>query len=69
MPCKSCGSENVGRFPGEIAIHFPGLRNLDKPHVYVLSELIVCLVCGAALFSVPEPELRLLAEGGLDASH
>jgi hypothetical protein len=64
--CKSCGSENVGRFPAEIAVHFPGLRNLDKPHVYVRSELIVCLICGAAQFPVPEPELRLLAKGRSD---
>jgi len=51
--------------------HFPplpGLRNLDKPHIYVCSELIVCLVCGAAQFSVPAPELRLLAKGNPDAS-
>lgn len=31
--CLANHSENVGRFPGEIALHFPGLRNLDKPHV------------------------------------
>lgn len=52
--------------PGEIALHFPGLRSLDKPHVYVCSEVIVCLVCGAAQFSVPEAELLLLAKGDSD---
>jgi len=60
MSCKSCGSENLHKFGGEIAIHFPGRQNLDKPHVYVSAEIIVCLDCGAAQSAVPEAELRVL---------
>ena len=67
MLCQSCSSENLHKFGGEIAIHFPGLKNLDKPHVYVSAEFAVCLDCGAAQFAVPEQQLGQLTkhtEGG-----
>lgn len=63
LPCQSCSSENRRKFGGEIAIHFPGLKNLDKSHVYVRAELAVCLDCGAAQFAIQEAELRLLCKG------
>jgi len=63
MPCKSCGSANQSKFTGELCIHFPGLKNIDKPVVWVFPELVVCLDCGAAEFAVPEAELQLLAKG------
>ena len=62
MPCPSCSSENRRTFGGEIAIHFPGLKNLDRSHVYVCAEVAVCLDCGAAQFAMQEAELRLLCE-------
>ena len=46
MPCKSCGSVNQSKFTAEMAIHFPGLQNIDKPVVWVFPELVVCLDCG-----------------------
>ena len=46
-----------------MAIHFPGLKNTDKSAVFVFPEIVVCLDCGAAKFTVPEAELRLLAKG------
>ena len=63
MPCKSCGSENLGNFGGEIAIHFPGLQNIDRPHVYVSAEVVVCLDCGVAQFAFAEEPLRALERG------
>jgi hypothetical protein len=63
MLCKSCGSENMGKFGAEIAIHFSGFKNIDKPHVYVSAEIFVCLDCGIAQFAVPRAELRLLQSG------
>jgi hypothetical protein len=63
MPCKSCGSESLGEFTGEIAIHFRGLKNINEPTVFVFPELVVCLECGTAEFVVPEDVLRLLAKG------
>jgi hypothetical protein len=68
MPCKSCASVNQSKFTGEIGIHFLGLKNIDKPVVWVFPELIVCLDCGTAEFLVPEAELRHLAKGDAAAA-
>jgi len=64
MPCKSCGSANQKKFIGEMGIRSPGLKNIDKPSVWLFPQLIVCLDCGTAEFVVPETELRLLAKRG-----
>jgi hypothetical protein len=63
MPCKFCGSLNQSKFTAEIAIHFLGLKNLDRPAVCVFPELVVCFDCGKAEFAVPQAELRELANG------
>jgi hypothetical protein len=63
MACKSCGSINQNKFTGEIGIQLPGLKNIDRPPVWVFPELVVCLNCGTAEFAVPEAELQQLAEG------
>lgn len=63
MPCRSCQSENQRKFDGEINIHFPGLKGLDKPTVWAFPKLAVCLDCGFTEFQLEERELRLLAEG------
>lgn len=63
LVCKSCLGSNLKTFNGELAIHFPGLDGLDKPIVYVLTSVAVCLSCGVAEFVVPERELRVLVEG------
>jgi hypothetical protein len=68
MPRKSCGSLNRGTFTGEVAIHFPGLQDIDKPIVWVFPELIVCLNCGTTEFAVPKSELRQLAKGDAAAA-
>lgn len=61
--CPSCGAVNQNRFPTEMAIHFPGLKNVNKPTVWVFPEVLVCLDCGVAEFTVPETELRVLVTG------
>jgi hypothetical protein len=63
MNCPLCGSSNQEGFSTEMAIHFAGLKNLDKSHVFVLSKALVCLDCGFSRFEVPETELRELREG------
>jgi hypothetical protein len=63
MPCKSCGSVNQSKFTAEMGIHVRGLKNIDKPAVWIFPELVVCLDCGTAEFAVPEAELCLLAKG------
>ena len=66
LHCAACGSQNLGPFKAEIAVHFSGLENLDKPHLYIFPKLVVCLDCGIAQFMVSKAELRLLAR--LDAA-
>jgi hypothetical protein len=63
MACKSCQSQNTRNLNGEIAIHFPGLKGLDKPIVWVFPKLLVCLDCGFTEFTVSESETRVLREG------
>jgi hypothetical protein len=62
VKCKACGSEEQRKFTAEIAIHFPGLKGLDKPIVWVFPKLFVCLNCGNGEFAVPETELRALSD-------
>ncbi len=63
MSCKSCGSENQGKFAAEMSVHFLGLENVDKPTVLVFPNLVVCVDCGITEFTMPENELRLLRKG------
>jgi hypothetical protein len=60
MQCK-CGRVNdTGNLIAEMGIRSPGLKNLDKPVVWVFPRLIVCMDCGTAEFVVPEDELTQL---------
>jgi hypothetical protein len=51
-----------------MGVHFPGLKNIDRPTVWVFPDLVVCLHCGLAEFVIPETELRLLADSGSDGA-
>lgn len=62
MTCKACTSENQRKFSSEICVHFPGLKNLDKPAVMVFPKLLICVDCGFTEFVTPEAELRLLGK-------
>jgi hypothetical protein len=62
MPCQSRESAKQAEFTAEILIHFPGLKNLDKPAVWLFPKLLVCLECGSARFNVPETELASIAK-------
>ena len=61
MSCLLCGSGNEAELASEMVIHFSGLKNLDEPGVWVLPELLVCLDCGCARFTVPEMALASIA--------
>jgi hypothetical protein len=63
MGCELCASARQTEFPAEINVHFSGLKNTDRPGVWVFPKLLVCLDCGFSRFTVPETELRVLAEG------
>lgn len=62
MACDICHSPNQRAFPAEINIHFPGIRGLDKPSVFVFPRLLVCLDCGHTAFMIDKSGLRALAE-------
>ena len=51
-----------------MGIHFPGLKGIDTPVVWVFPDVVVCLDCGTAEFAVPEEELRQLAKGDAAAA-
>ena len=61
--CKYCQSENASTFSSEIALHFRGLEGLNKPIVWVFQDVLVCLDCGHAEFTVREKELEVLRTG------
>ena len=63
MRCRSCSSENLGHFNGELAIHFHGLENVNKRAVFIFSALTICRDCGFGEFVVPGTELQALAKG------
>jgi hypothetical protein len=65
MNCKTCTSENQRTFGSEINVHFLGLKNLDKPSVFVFPKLLVCMDCGFTEFAIPETDLRLLGKDTL----
>jgi hypothetical protein len=62
VSCKSCQSQNQRNFTAEVAIHFPGLKGLGKPIVWVFPKPLVCLDCGFTEFAISETQLRQLAE-------
>ena len=61
MSCLICGSGNQTELTAEMVIHFSGLKNLDKPAVWVYPKLLVCLHCGYSHFTVQERELASIA--------
>lgn len=60
--CKSCTSENQRWFTSEIAVHFSGLKNLDKPTLFLFPKLLVCMDCGFTEFAIPDTELLVLGK-------
>ena len=64
MTCKRYSSERQSRFNSEVNIHFPGREGWDRPTVWVFPEIMVCLDCGFAEFSMPGVELHALAAEG-----
>lgn len=67
MRCKSCGSDSLRKFNGEVAIHFPGLKGLEQPIEWVFPELLICSECGTAEFKVPKDQMSALNRGAAAA--
>jgi hypothetical protein len=64
--CKSCGSAKLGEFTAEIGIHFPGLKNIDKPVVWVFPQVLVRLDSGVTEFIIPETQFHRMNEAALE---
>ena len=60
MSCLLCGSDKEAELTTEMHMHFTGLKDLDKPAVWLFPKLMVCLDCGSSRFTVPESELAVL---------
>jgi hypothetical protein len=61
MSCASCKSADQEEFAAEINIHFPSLKDSNKPGIFVFPKLLICLNCGFSRFTTPTSELALLA--------
>ena len=61
MSCQLCRSSNEAELDSEMVIYFSGLKNLDKPGVWLFPKLLVCLNCGCSRFTVPEGKLASIA--------
>jgi hypothetical protein len=64
MACKQCSSDNQNKFRAEMNLHFAGWKGLTTPTVWVFPDVVVCLDCGFLECTIPETELRKLAEAG-----
>ena len=58
----SCSLKNQRRLNAELALHFPGLKGLDKPIVWAFPEVSVCLNCGFAVFALADAPLKELGQ-------
>ena len=67
MVCPSCRSVKQAEFTAEMIVHSPGLKNIDRPGVWLFPELLVCLDCGFCRFTVSEAALASVTEGNLTA--
>jgi hypothetical protein len=68
MTCLSCGSTKHAELTAEMLIHSPGLKNIDKPGVWLFPKLLICLNCGSSQFTVPEAEWASVAKNLADRS-
>ena len=59
--CPSCHSTNQREFSAEINIHFPGMKGIDIPTVFVFPTISICMDCGAGQFVIAQAEREALA--------
>ena len=61
MACRQCDSDNQQKVGVEVNVHFPGWNGLSRPTLMIFPQVVICLDCGFAEFSVPRAELGRLA--------
>ena len=57
MQCRSCKSENLQKFDGELTASLPDLKSVKVPPIYACLGVVICLDCGVAELTVPTKEL------------
>jgi hypothetical protein len=62
MLCPSCHSGKIREYKAEINVHFPGIKGLNIPTVWVFPRVLACLDCGQAQLTIPEAERKELAD-------
>jgi hypothetical protein len=62
MLCPFCHSPNIRKYTAEMNIHFPGMKGLNIPTVWVFPPILVCLDCGQGQFTIPEAERKNLED-------
>ena len=60
--CPSCYSANQREFSAEMNVHFPGMKGLNIPTVWVFPKISVCVDCGTGQFTISEDERKQLAD-------
>ena len=58
ISCPMCSSRNQRKLNGEVALHHPGIENLDAPIVWAFPGIQVCLDCGFAVFALADQPLK-----------
>ena len=61
MSCSICASARQVEYSFEMMVHRDGLKNIDNSSVLVLQKALVCMYCGFSQFTIPKPELSVLA--------
>ena len=56
--CNTCGSTRLNKLRAELALHFNGLENIDKPVLWTFRDVVVCTDCGEADIHFPPHELQ-----------
>jgi hypothetical protein len=66
--CIYCGTEHMQMLNGEVALHFAGIENIDKPATFIFPKILLCLDCGAAHFVIPDAtRISLMRTSSADA--
>jgi hypothetical protein len=59
--CPQFVSGNQVEFSAEIMVHRDALKNVNNSDVMLFPRVLVCMACGFSQFTVPKPEIMLLA--------
>jgi hypothetical protein len=65
VTCRSCTSQNLGQFPGELTLCFDSLQTTlnNADPVTIIPRVLVCLDCGFSELVIPPAEVLLLKYG------